>query len=220
MRPMRPLHVALVLLFSLAAMPAMSLTCPRPAAPDIQVVDISEPVAIDRSKGIAELTFLRRPGPGLHSNGLYTSTLQHRLELRFNIARDRHLACIAVEQVRAEAGFRDRTIHIARNYTVGTCEAGAILDHERRHVAADERLFQQELPALRTVLDRTARGAVAGPIPVGRVEEVQAKLTERLRTDFELAISAFNKRRDAAQGAIDVPTEYDRVQRLCPGGWR
>jgi hypothetical protein len=220
MRPMRPLQVALALLFSLAAMPAMSLTCPRPPAPEIQVTDISEPVAIDRSKGIAELTFLRRPGPGLHSNGLYTSTLQHRMDLRFSIARDRQMACVTVEQVRAEAGFRERTIHIARNYAVGTCEAGAILDHERRHVAADERLFQQELPALRSALERSARTATAGPIPVSQIEAVQAKLTERLKTDFELAISAFNKRRDAAQGAIDVPTEYDRVQRLCPGGWR
>jgi hypothetical protein len=217
---MTSFRAALILLSATAAAPGSALVCPRTAGPEIQLVESSEAVAIDRSKGIAELTFLRRPGPGLHSNGLYTSSLQHQLELRFAIHTDRRDACISIDLVRAEVGFRSRTIHIARDYGVGTCEAGAILDHERKHVATDERLLHQELPQLRSGLDRMARSFAVAPVPLARVEQVQERMKADLNGELQRLIEAFHKRRDAAQAAIDAPAEYERVRRLCPGGWQ
>ena len=198
---------------------AHALTCPRPGPPDVQVVDVSEPVAIDRSKGIAELTFLRRPGPGLHSNGLYTSTLHAQLEVRFDIVSDGRMACIAIDQLRAETGWQGRTIHIARDYPSGGCEARAILDHERRHVNADERLLTQEFPALRNAVDRAARAATAGPIVASQIERTKRRLTDEINAEFRRAVENFNVRRNAVQATIDSPTEYERVRRMCPDGW-
>lgn len=214
------LRLSLALLLAIGGTSAHALTCPRPGPPDVQVVDVSEPAAIDRSKGIAELTFLRRPGPGLHSNGLYTSNLHSQLELRFDIMSDGRMACLAVDQLRAETGWQGRTIHIARDYPAGGCEARAILDHERRHVHADERLLTQELPALRNTLDRLARAAMAGPIVASQIERTKRRLTEEINAEFKRAIENFNVRRNSVQATIDSPREYERVRKLCPDGWR
>jgi hypothetical protein len=216
---MRWVRWSLAVLLAGVGTSAHALTCPRPGPPDEQVVDVSEPVAIDRSKGIAELTFLRRPGPGLHSNGLYTSTLHAKLEVRFDIVSDGRMACIAIDQVRAETGWQARTIHIARDYPSGGCEARAILDHERRHVNADERLLTQEFPALRNTVDRLARAATAGPIVASQIERTKRRLTDEINAEFRRAVENFNIRRNAVQATIDSPTEYERVRRMCPDGW-
>lgn len=212
-------RLSLALLLATATESAEALTCPRPGPPDVQVLDVSEPAAIDRSKGIAELTFLRRPGPGLHSNGLYTSTLHSRLEVRFDIATDGRMACIVVDQVRAETGWQARTIHIALDYPTGGCEARAILDHERRHIAADERLLTQEFPTLLNIVDRAARAAMAGPIVAAQIERTKRRLTDEINAEFKRAVENFNVRRNAVQATIDSPTEYERVRKMCPDGW-
>ena len=138
---------ALLLIWVLtAAGPAAALTCPAPAPPPIQIELTTEPVALDRGKALADLGRLRRPGPQHFTGGLYSATLHQDAEIGFEQASDRIWACVRVSELKLRVGAQGRTINVAREFAAGSCEANAILDHERRHQAADDNLLARAVP--------------------------------------------------------------------------
>ena len=180
----------------------------------------SESHSIDRSRTIPELSGLKPSPTGLHANGLYSALRQFRLELGYTTSSDGQQACVAVERLRIDVGYKRRVIHIAREYPPDSCEAGAVLEHELKHVSIDDRLLAAAVPDIRAMLTEAARHARLGPIPVAEVERARQLLRQDLEGRFARELAAFDARRAKAQDAIDVAAEYERVRRQCPAGWR
>jgi len=199
---------------------AEALECPRPRPPTVEVTLDAEPPVIDRSKSVLELSRLKQPGPKHEARGLYTVTVTSRLEIGFDSLTDRRQACVAIDYVKAHVELHRRTIHVAREHPAASCEAKAILEHERKHQAMDENVMARELPGLKSALAEATRGAHAGPIPATEIEAAQSRLKRKLGEAFRLATLAADDRRAQAQAQVDTPGEYARVRGLCPGGWQ
>lgn len=111
----------------------------------------------------------------------------------------------------------DATVYIASDFAESGCEYIATRDHENRHVEAELRVAEANLPALRQVaLAATAAGGVAGPRP-GDSDAVRGLMRAGLGQALQGFVQNLTLARQRAQWSIDSPDEYRRVKSLCPG---
>jgi hypothetical protein len=108
-----------------------------------------------------------------------------------------------------------RVVHVARELAGESCLHAAVLAHEMRHVALDDRLIPEEIGELRARLPaRFGDGASWGPD--------QATADAALRRRVEDTLAALVADLDAARQAehrrlIDTPAEEARTKAVCGG---
>src|ERR1043166_9675483 len=95
-----------------AALAAQAFACPAPPPPAIHIELVTEAVALDRARSLADLAPLQPPGPQHYPGGLYTATLQAQGKTIFSITTDRTWACVSVGDLKMRLAAQSRTINL------------------------------------------------------------------------------------------------------------
>lgn len=116
-------------------------------------------------------------------------------------------------------GFDEMTVYISKDYSEDSCQYQAVLAHEKEHVEAHRKVWNDFQP----LLQQSVRRAV--DIPSDKMRGVFASEAEG-RDKIEKAISSvtdpvfeeFRKADNEAQAGIDSRSSYEGVKEKC-GSW-
>lgn len=208
--------LALVAVVALAAPPAEALTCPA-AHPMVQLsVDVATP-AIDNT--LPQPALQRLAGASHHggrTQGLYRGGIRTRWRTRIAERRMAGLVCRWIDEVAITIIAAPRTIYVTRERRPGTCPYDSVLQHERKHQAADEAVIAEFAPRLKeTVARAIAALPPPAPVPAGEAAAVERRLTAAVAHAVNDELRALAAERHARQVAIDTAGEYRRVAAAC-----
>ena len=126
------------------------------------------------------------------------------------------MGCVHIRSVHVRIDINP-TIYIASNYSKGSCEYNAILNHEKKHAKADQlivsrfsKLFEQDL---RQSVQKI--GVNPGPFPETKLVDIQKNIQTTLDQAIKKRRKQMNSERYSLQQAIDSEEEYQRVAAEC-----
>ncbi|MGH7033173.1 MAG: hypothetical protein ACREFL_05540 [Stellaceae bacterium] len=125
--------------------------------------------------------------------------------------------CAYPQAVAISMTLAQRVIHVAREFS-GTepCVYREVLDHERRHVALDDRLLAAEKTALASTLP--TRLADLDGVWGKNAAAARSALSTRLQADVQILQDDIEAKRHAAHAAqIDTFDERHRLANACGG---
>jgi hypothetical protein len=201
---------------ALAAAPAEAATCPA-ARPTVTLsVDTAEP-SIDNT--LPQPALQRLAGASHHggrTQGLYRGSIRTRWRTRIAAQPMAGLVCRSVDEVAITMTIAPRTIYVTRERRPGTCSYDSVLNHERKHQAADDAVIAEFAPRLKQQVAR-ALAALPPPAPVRSSEAaaVDRRLTASVERTVNAELRALAAARKSRQAAIDTPGEYSRVRAAC-----
>jgi len=126
-------------------------------------------------------------------------------------------SCAYPQQVSLVLALGERVIHVAREFR-GTepCVYREVLDHERRHVALDDKLLSEEKAELPAALP--ARFADLDGVWGKDEHAARGALQTRLQADTQALQTEIEDKRHAAHAAqIDTFEERHRLENACGG---
>jgi hypothetical protein len=173
---------------------------------------------VDNSKSQRAIRALAPGYHGGHTVGLYSAEVAANLELKFRSSwlGRASPACVVITEVDIRFAMPTRRIYVASELWPGTCPHTAVLAHERKHEATDDRLIREHAPRIQ----QAVRDAVInlGPLeaPADQQKAAQARLQAVVQTAFDKSWAVFQAARSEAQHQVDAGLEYARVTASCP----
>jgi hypothetical protein len=186
-------------------------------AADVQIELDVPPPAIDNTLPQPALQSLA----GMqHHDGRTLGLYRTELKMSSTAHLARHQAgedvCVTVDRVTVRISMPLRAIYIIRARQPGTCAYESVLAHERKHQAADDALFAEELPHLRVeIADNLAALSHNQPVPMRKAADASAELSKLIASVVKRSTSALFAARAARQAEVDNPQEYRRVRAAC-----
>ena len=121
---------------------------------------VGVPLRTDYSQSIGQLA--RKPGrppvtgrtANAHTLGLTASQYNQQWQVSIvtaSLGQGRY--CGAAQILTVTFGYDQRTVYVARELPQGSCIHAEVLAHEMRHVAVDEQLLREYVPALKRRLE-------------------------------------------------------------------
>ncbi|GEM_PF-802814 len=226
-RRQRTLFVLAVLVLAIGApgpsARAYAADCPSFEEPKINVQPIYTTPHYNDTLGLKELRIMSgQPDStyaGLHNLpvGLTASSLRidSSFEVTIRTTSQDPMACAQISRFDLEFGFDDTTVYLARELPFHSCGYETVLEHESRHVAADQYLLASYLPQLPALLADTIRRA--GVIRAASPETAEEHLNNVMRNYLRDMSASIASVRDKLQRQIDSPEEYKRISRSCNG---
>jgi hypothetical protein len=199
---------------------AASLSCGR-AEPAVRIdASLPQPV-LDNSKPQRAIQAL---APGYHGGrtiGFYFAEVTAKVEMQFRAAwlSRASAACVLITGVDVRFAMPTRRIYVASEFWPGTCQYGAVLAHERKHEAADDRLIREHAPRIQQAVRDAVVNLSPLEAPANQREAAQARLQKAVQAAFDKTWTAFQAERSEAQRQVDAGLEYARVTASCPD-WR
>jgi hypothetical protein len=196
---------------------AAALACTHPQ-PSVHVdASLQEPV-LDNSQPQRAIQAL---APGYHGGrtvGLYSAQVEAKIETRFrSLALGRASpACLSLTAVDVRIVMPTRRIYVARELWPGTCPHTAVLEHERKHEAADDQAVHKHTPRLQQAIQDAVVNVGLLEAAPDEHDAAQARLTKLVRSAFDRAWQAFQDERTELQRQVDAGLEYARVTASCP----
>lgn len=206
----------------------VAMACPSPSAPEMHVsqsVDRPEYEFTLSSSELAQFDIDTippyAPQEELRVGGLTSTEITVVADVTFQTATDTtdDTVCIWPKLINVKLKMRPK-VYVASEHPSGSCRHAAVVKHEKKHVAEDERLGRELLPALRRAVERAvAQKPVGGPAPVAQMDLLEKRMVATIDREVEALLQEFYKRRSIHQRAIDNLDEYERIQASCPGKW-
>ena len=191
--------------------------CDQLPPPAVTIKRLDEPVTITTQYSYQALTNTAKPlaRPGRQVLGLTrgNAIVKFATHTPSYIDRTGRWEC-ASPQITMTYGFAPMTVHVAKEFPVGSCAYREIYQHEMRHVQTYQaHIVSIEKELADALTHRFATGAPwRGPIGQSR-GDLQRELDGRWMPYVKRAI----ERVEAAQALIDSPEEYARVAASCDG---
>jgi hypothetical protein len=204
-----------VALCLLVPAPAAALDC-RQGQPRVTLTKNIPPPKLDNTLTQPQLQAMpTNTGHKGRALGLYRGDLVSEFESRLVIERQGDEACMRLESVELRVAMPVRTIYVLRERRPGTCEYNAVLEHERKHQAADDAVIGDHIPRLQRLMQAAAQRVSAQRIRPGEEKAAQQRLDNELKAALNQASKTLEQERSARQLAIDTPQEYARVTAAC-----
>ncbi|HZL58671.1 MAG TPA: hypothetical protein VFC38_03140 [Stellaceae bacterium] len=193
------------------------LACPRGVAGTYALVFTTRAPTSDDAKSFKDLSQQGELGFGHVALGLTEVNLALATHYTYSVAPA--LAdgvCAYPSAVAYRLSFADRVVHVAHEFAGEPCLRAAVLEHEMRHVALDDRIFAAEIPRLNAGL---AARLDAGRGIWGRdAAEADAALRRRLQEAGTAMVAELGAiRRVEHRQQIDTPEEQQRIRQVCGG---
>ena len=157
-------------------------------------------------------------GPPLHHLGLTLSRVEWRSEIT---VRSQGPAggpvCAVPAEIRLALLHAEHVIRLAREVPRGSCLAGEVLAHERRHAELNRRTLREAAEGLRAAARAWAARAEIRAPDAGAAALL---LQDQLSAAVEPVLERLRASRAAGHAAIDTPEEYRRLGRVCPADQR
>lgn len=215
----------------LAAVAAGAVGLPAPAAaavacakaealPRVSLKTLIGRVTYDTRKSREQLARLQgRKGAqsrkrGWNPIGLTLTELQFRMDISINtLSRKAKRHCATIVGVKAELGYDEITIYVAKRYHRGSCQYLSVLEHENEHLA----IFRNTLARYGPKVERRLVQAASQLKPVaGRSpNQAAAKIQKALQRQIEPLFKEMNKVMDRENDRIDTAENYHREQARC-----
>jgi hypothetical protein len=218
---------ALLLLGAVAAVALLALGIPRPAAaagceaktPEVSInMPLQEPV-VDSSLAQPALQQLSDQFvPGRHGGrtlGLYRSRLMTSYTTKMRITTSSDSVCISIASVQIVFTMPERRIYVAGEWKPGTCGYTAILEHERKHQAADDQVIREHLQRFRRAVESAVVKAGALAVPTAQSATAQDRLEKVVQAAVESEFQELTAEQKSMQQEVDAGLEYARVRASC-----
>lgn len=205
---------------------AASQGCPKHEPTKINIVPQTEKVEYDYSQTLKQIQQYSTDTVdpyGFHGQTITQGFMNGQIELRHKIRFGQvknpkfNIACIWYNDITVEIKI-DPTIVIARELYQDRCMRNAILGHELKHVRVDREIVNKYAKSMgRKLYDALkSRGFEAGPISLGRINEVSLKMQTVVKQILELEYKKMGIEREERQRAVDSLEEYNSVDAKCP----
>lgn len=190
--------------------------CPS-ADPDVNFSTATSGTQYVRTRSSQDLTRMHgNPYGNTMVGGLGGGELGFQTQARYEILTQGGAACLRLKRVDVLFYARPK-IHIASNFSRASCEYGAVMGHEKKHVAELLKFHREYAPRARRELDRILKSIPVsmGPMPRATADKAQDVMQSRIAA----GLAAYNKKLtpllEQRQGKIDTPDEYARVSAQC-----
>lgn len=205
---------ALLVAGALHPLPAGAVGCDAVTPPIWTNLSLPAPY-LDNSQPQAAIQRRAPQSHGGHTIGLYVGTLKSAVQTGFRITTTAGRSCVIVAVVTVNLGVADRRIYLAHEWAPGSCPYRAILEHERKHQAADDRAMRDAAQAMRGNIARTV--AAIGPLLVPRSQEktAQQRLSDAIERTFQADATRLLIEDQRLQRAVDAGFEYARLTSSC-----
>jgi hypothetical protein len=199
-----------------ASASAAQPTCPKQSA-DVRVeLNVPAPSIDNTLPQPALQSLARMHHHGGRALGLYRTELKMSSTARLAQHQVGDEVCVAADQVTVRISMPLRTIYIIRARQPGTCGYESVLAHERKHQAADDAIFAEQIPRLRIeIADALAELPPRHSVPMHKADDASARLSELIASVVKRSTSALFAARAARQAEVDNPREYRRVRAAC-----
>ena len=198
-----------------------AVACPKAEIlPRVSFKTLAGRVTYDTGKSREQLARLQgRKGAqsrkrGWNPIGLTLTELQFRMDISINtLSRKANRHCATVAGIKAELGYDEITIYIAKRYPRGSCQYLSVLEHENEHLA----IFRDTLARYGPKVERRLVQAASRLKPLtGRSpNQAAAKIQKALQRKIEPLFKEMNKVMDRENDRIDTAENYHREQARC-----
>ncbi|MBF0393572.1 MAG: hypothetical protein HQL38_12910 [Alphaproteobacteria bacterium] len=118
--------------------------------------------------------------------------------------------CQWISNLRVEVSIPEQTVYVAREYPAGSCEYGAVIEHENEHVRLNESILRN----FGAQLGRPLRAAVDRMNPIVASEN-SSEIPRPLKTTLERLMRDLEADRARANAAIDTEQNYRATSTRC-----
>lgn len=190
------------------------------ALPRVSLKTLVGRVTYDTGKSREQLARLQgRKGAqsrkrGWHPIGLTLTELQFRMDISIKtLSRKANRHCATVAAVKAELGYDEITIYVAKRYRRGSCQYLSVLEHENEHLAIFRNTLARYGPKIERRLVRAA--SRLKPVSGRSPNQAAAKIQKALQRRIEPLFKEMNKVMDRENDRIDTAENYHREQARC-----
>ena len=143
-------------------------------------------------------------------------SLKEGIDLEFKaVPTTPGMACLAVSKVDYTITFAP-TIYMAAG--LSPCIYNATLAHEKRHVALDETIIDNNAPVLQqAITDYLASLPPSSPAPESQAESQKTEMMKKIMQAIKGKWGNLSYQVKHAQGQVDTPEDYKRDTSACPG---
>lgn len=196
----------------------------RFVTPQVRVVALEGDVHYDTGHTLQEITAMamsdptlkdRMSGkPGAHTLGLTLRKFGSSLKLDLAGAHVGKTGkdCIWPKNATLTVGYDEFTVYIARQYHEGSCNYGAILNHEMGHVEIDREALRHHLDALKSVLDASLEARFPMLVDDSRRKKDPIRL---VRSDLKPTLDSLLKEQQLNDERHDSPESYRHTKEAC-----
>jgi hypothetical protein len=186
------------------------------ASPPPIWINLSLPSPVlDNSRTRAEIQQKAPQSHGGHTVGLYVGTLKTSVQVGFQIVSRAGQSCVAVSVVTVNLGVADRHIYLAHEWPPGSCPYRAILDHERKHQAADDKALRGAAQAIRDEIAKTVASIGSLVVPPSGAKAAQQRLNDAVTGAYRMGTARLLLDQGRRQQAVDAGFEYARLTASC-----
>ncbi len=201
---------------------AQTLKCKTQPSQNIRVIVTTNPIKKDNSKSELQLQSFKIDTINPYGTdsiteigGLMSGGLQFKSAMNIAWETDGRTSCFWFDNIEMTLHI-DPTIYIANKHRPNTCRYNAILQHEYKHVKADQDVAVFWRPKIEAYLkQRVVSLGKVGPYSNARQAEVRRTMTEYIAKAMKDASEKVNEDRFKRQQTIDNKAEYDLVNAKC-----
>jgi hypothetical protein len=106
-----------------------------------------------------------------------------------------------------------QTVHVARELRKGSCAFDEVLQHEMRHVQANQAIARD----VATRAEQQFRAQYAGEVMIGTSEELMARFQRIIADEWIPEMEQMAREASRVHDGIDTPEEYQRIRGVCGG---
>jgi hypothetical protein len=118
--------------------------------------------------------------------------------------------CTVLQHVVMELSARTE-VSIAKEIPRGSCVWNIVVDHERKHVNLDRKMF----PYLSKEIEQRVRARFPGAVAAPDMDTGERILSASLEKFINAIVAEFAAKRNERQLTIDTRREYERPRRAC-----
>ena len=158
------------------------------------------------------------PQPLSSSASLRGLTVHHlvgRLALTYQTQKIGTDWCLMPSLITVQAGFKDMTVYVDKQYSKGSCQRLAILFHENKHVMINHDEMKAGLSQIETAMKATLANA-ALPIRVSDLKAGEHYLSDYFMPPLNRTLQEIADRMARRNRALDTAQEYADITARCP----
>ncbi len=170
---------------------------------------------LHRDRTRAQLNNISFHSPRARVLGLANTGLQFKWRVNYTSSAFGDAFCFWVNRVDLTLRYPSPDIYVAREYRPGTCQYGAILEHEREHYRISRAVLRRYAPRLQTALASLTIPTGLRPVLVDSPKAAGEKVQALMRRHVDPIHREMDRSLRKAQAEIDSPAEYRRTFNQC-----
>lgn len=185
--------------------------------PQINVLFEFEDVKFNHTTSIQNLTEenSKKYSEHSHTMGLSKTSLTQNIKLNYLTEKTNFQECTQLKKIDIILGLKNRIVYVAKEIPQNTCFFNEVLNHEKKHVQADEYALQIN----ENYIKKSMQTALLNKATIVGMDEKTArkKISDYITQISNHLFENVNIYRDKLQANIDSPEEYKKLSKVCNG---